>query len=111
MVVKTVEQQAEFLVKKLIEHTTVQIYWFPHDSIVQLLIVDSNKLLFPGFEMPVSYFRASDIPEDNLPFPYAIAKIHPKDSHLPFPDGWRGPICLFEKGYDLNWIEDNKCDQ
>lgn len=90
----TIEEQAKVLVERLTEYTTQRIYWYPNDNEVRLLILDTNKTLLSGFVLPV----IPHPPEDGLPHPYAIAKIHPNDWDLTFPDGWDGYRVLYEDG-------------
>jgi hypothetical protein len=80
----TVEEQAKILTERLTEYTTHWIWWFPNDTEVRLLIWDTNKTLISGFTLPVTHYPV----EDGLAYPYAIAKIHPNDWDLKFPEGW-----------------------
>jgi hypothetical protein len=66
------------------EPSIEEIYFFPDSKEVRLIATDT--LTAPIGQIEPFYFAAS--PANGIPFPSAIALIHPSEKQLPTPEGW-----------------------
>jgi hypothetical protein len=84
-----IKQQAVMLAREncQTEETVTAVYWFPHETEVRLVEVDTTVPVSPDGKIHPYRFRPS--PTDDMPAPSDIALISPEEVRkAELPEGW-----------------------